>query len=366
MTQKDDDEVVVIRRYGNRRLYDTRASAYVNLADVRDLVREGTKIRVVDANTEEDVTRRVLTQIVLESSEEEGEKGLPLDLLYELARASDRAFRDFLDWYLKSSHEVYERLQERWQADARKRWGDARPAFEAWAQLWDPRQVAASLAQLLSPFERRPSGRAGAAGATAAAGSASTCQAASSAAAAQQPTRRPKDEIDELRRRLDQLERRLASEPAGDDEPEPAATLPPRAQAPPPVTAIRDRVVERFRRLYGRAPDLVVRAPGRVSLLGGHVDYNEGWVLPGAIDRAVWLAAGSRRRAAPARFEPRARRCGSGAARPGSRSGRRRGARPRRVDRVCGRRRLGARGEQDTRWRRSTPWSGASFHSAPA
>ncbi|HEX2464845.1 MAG TPA: polyhydroxyalkanoate synthesis regulator DNA-binding domain-containing protein, partial [Thermoanaerobaculia bacterium] len=71
--QKTDDEVVVIRRYGNRRLYDTRSSAYVNLADVRALVREGRKIRVVDANTEEDVTRRVLTQIVLEAAEEEGE-----------------------------------------------------------------------------------------------------------------------------------------------------------------------------------------------------------------------------------------------------------------------------------------------------
>jgi galactokinase len=58
------------------------------------------------------------------------------------------------------------------------------------------------------------------------------------------------------------------------------------------VTAIRTRVVERFRELYGRTPDLVVRAPGRVNLLGAHVDYNDGWVLPGAIDRAVWLAAG--------------------------------------------------------------------------
>jgi galactokinase len=58
------------------------------------------------------------------------------------------------------------------------------------------------------------------------------------------------------------------------------------------VTAIRARVVGRFRELYGHAPDLVVRAPGRVNLLGAHVDYNDGLVLPGAIDRAIWLAAG--------------------------------------------------------------------------
>ncbi|HVR28115.1 MAG TPA: galactokinase [Thermoanaerobaculia bacterium] len=56
------------------------------------------------------------------------------------------------------------------------------------------------------------------------------------------------------------------------------------------MTTVRERVIERFRDLYGRSPELVVRAPGRVNLLGAHVDYNEGWVLPGAIDRAIWLA----------------------------------------------------------------------------
>lgn len=55
----------------------------------------------------------------------------------------------------------------------------------------------------------------------------------------------------------------------------------------------RDRVVESFRRRHGREPEVVVRAPGRVALLGAHIDYSEGWVLPGAIERAVWLAASS-------------------------------------------------------------------------
>jgi galactokinase len=68
-------------------------------------------------------------------------------------------------------------------------------------------------------------------------------------------------------------------------------TASPGATTPPP-SAVRERVVDRFRELHGRAPDFLVRAPGRVNLLGAHIDYNEGWVLPGAIDRAVWLAAG--------------------------------------------------------------------------
>ena len=52
-----------------------------------------------------------------------------------------------------------------------------------------------------------------------------------------------------------------------------------------------DEVATAFGRRYGRRPQVLVRAPGRVSLLGAHVDYSEGWVISGAIDRAVWLAA---------------------------------------------------------------------------
>lgn len=53
----------------------------------------------------------------------------------------------------------------------------------------------------------------------------------------------------------------------------------------------RSRIVAAFERRFGTRPRWLVRAPGRVNLLGAHVDYVEGWVLPGAIDRAVWLAA---------------------------------------------------------------------------
>ncbi|MEJ2502915.1 MAG: galactokinase [Gemmatimonadota bacterium] len=55
-------------------------------------------------------------------------------------------------------------------------------------------------------------------------------------------------------------------------------------------TGVRDRVVEAFRREYGEAPTWVVRAPGRVNLIGEHTDYNDGFVLPLALERAVWLA----------------------------------------------------------------------------
>lgn len=54
---------------------------------------------------------------------------------------------------------------------------------------------------------------------------------------------------------------------------------------------MKETIIQSFQDLYGRPPTIVVKAPGRVNLLGAHVDYNEGWVLPAAIEQAIWLAA---------------------------------------------------------------------------
>lgn len=55
--------------------------------------------------------------------------------------------------------------------------------------------------------------------------------------------------------------------------------------------SLQSEVVAAFESAYRREPEVLIRAPGRINLLGGHVDYHDGWVLPGAIDRSVWLAA---------------------------------------------------------------------------
>lgn len=55
---------------------------------------------------------------------------------------------------------------------------------------------------------------------------------------------------------------------------------------------LRHAVIAAFQTQFGREPEIVVRAPGRVNMLGAHVDYNEGWVLPAATEQAIWLAAG--------------------------------------------------------------------------
>ncbi|MGA2113589.1 MAG: polyhydroxyalkanoate synthesis regulator DNA-binding domain-containing protein [Bryobacteraceae bacterium] len=102
---------MLIKKYPNRRLYNTSARTYVNLADLAALIRQGDEIKVVDAKTGEDITRVVLTQIILEDAKDTP-TGLPLELLRQLIMASDRAGQEFLMWYLKSAFDTYEKVQD--------------------------------------------------------------------------------------------------------------------------------------------------------------------------------------------------------------------------------------------------------------
>jgi polyhydroxyalkanoate synthesis repressor PhaR len=101
---------VVIKRYGNRRLYDTSGSRYVNLDDIASLVREGTDVKVVDAKSGQDLTRVTLTQIITEDARDKP-TGLPLELLRQLIVASDEVRQEFVMWYLKSAFDTYQTVQ---------------------------------------------------------------------------------------------------------------------------------------------------------------------------------------------------------------------------------------------------------------
>jgi polyhydroxyalkanoate synthesis repressor PhaR len=101
---------VVIKKYGNRRLYDTTGSRYVNLDDIATLIREGKEVRVEDAQTGRDLTRVTLTQIITEDAKEKP-TGLPLELLRQLIVASDQARQEFIMWYLKSAFDTYQAVQ---------------------------------------------------------------------------------------------------------------------------------------------------------------------------------------------------------------------------------------------------------------
>ena len=102
---------VVIKKYGNRRLYDTAGSRYVNLDDIAALVREGAELKVVDAKTGHDLTRVTLTQVITEDAKGKP-TGLPLELLRQLIMASDEVRQEFVMWYLKSAFDTYQKMQD--------------------------------------------------------------------------------------------------------------------------------------------------------------------------------------------------------------------------------------------------------------
>jgi polyhydroxyalkanoate synthesis repressor PhaR len=108
-------ERVVIKKYGNRRLYDTSASRYVNLEDIGAMVRNGTDVQVVDAKTGEDLTRATLMQVIAEDTKDQ-QAGLPLEMIRQLIMASDHAGREFIMWYLKSAFDTYHRVQNSLQS----------------------------------------------------------------------------------------------------------------------------------------------------------------------------------------------------------------------------------------------------------
>ena len=106
---------IVIKKYPNRRLYDTGKSRYINLEDIAAFIREGKDVQVVDAQTGEDLTRVTLTQIIVDDAKQQP-TGLPLELLKQLIVSSDQVGRGFIMWYLKSAYDAYHAVQTKLQS----------------------------------------------------------------------------------------------------------------------------------------------------------------------------------------------------------------------------------------------------------
>ena len=115
---------VVIRKYENRRLYDTAQSRYVNLDEVAEMIRKGIEVEVVDARSGENLTRVILTQIIVEDARD-SDSALPVDLLRQLVVASGRASQQTFARYLSLAFDGYRRAYEAFQSAARTRRSDA-------------------------------------------------------------------------------------------------------------------------------------------------------------------------------------------------------------------------------------------------
>lgn len=104
----------VIKKYGNRRLYDTSESRYVTLEELEQRIRTGENVRVLDAKTDADLTQQTLAQIILESRG--GAKLLPVPLLLQLIRMGDEALAEFFGRYMGAALEMYVQAQRGAQA----------------------------------------------------------------------------------------------------------------------------------------------------------------------------------------------------------------------------------------------------------
>ena len=143
--KKADSDRVIIKRYGNRRLYNTETSSYVNYQDLIKLIRDGHDIQVIDSKTKADVTKSVLMQVILE--EEKNDKSLlPLPFLFQLIRSREEAAQDFFKNYLSSSFEAYLKTKEEFDrrfcgllemsASAPQLWERFIPGAEAMKEFW--------------------------------------------------------------------------------------------------------------------------------------------------------------------------------------------------------------------------------------
>ena len=110
---ENHEERVEIRKYPNRRYYDSTHSCHVTLEAIRDMVRDGQSVRVVDSKTSEDITARVLTQIILEH---EAEKlgVFPVELLIQIIRFNDDMVNNFIKSQIQAPMAAFSQYYDQW------------------------------------------------------------------------------------------------------------------------------------------------------------------------------------------------------------------------------------------------------------
>jgi polyhydroxyalkanoate synthesis repressor PhaR len=101
-----DDDTVIIKKYANRRLYNTRSSSYITLDHLAKMTREGVNYKVLDAKTGTDITHTILTQIIMEE-ESNGEQMLPVNFLRELISMYGNSMQSLIPHYLEASMENF-------------------------------------------------------------------------------------------------------------------------------------------------------------------------------------------------------------------------------------------------------------------
>lgn len=108
------DTIVTIKKYANRRLYDTSRSSYITLEDLASMVRAGREFRVIDAKSDEDLTHQVLTQIIMEA-EQKGQTMLPVNFLRQLIGLYGDSMQGLVPGYLEASMDSFRTNQQKFR-----------------------------------------------------------------------------------------------------------------------------------------------------------------------------------------------------------------------------------------------------------
>ncbi|HZC17826.1 MAG TPA: polyhydroxyalkanoate synthesis repressor PhaR, partial [Caulobacteraceae bacterium] len=182
-------EKVVIKKYANRRLYNTRSSAYVTLEHLSEMVKDGTDFVVFDAKTGEDITRSVLTQIIFDE-ENRGQNLLPIQFLRQLIRFYGDSMQAFVPSYLELSLDSFTRQQERMRSQVAAAVGGVPGAGFLEDQVRQNWLLFDRALRAFSPF--------------------GFPAAEADASAAAQPKPVPDPALDELKRRMEEMQAQIA------------------------------------------------------------------------------------------------------------------------------------------------------------
>src|SRR6185295_17150707 len=116
------EDTRLIKKYPNRRLYDTATSSYITLADVKKLVLGQTPFKVVDAKSNEDLTRSILLQIILEE-ESAGAPMFSSDMLSQIIRFYGNAMQGMMGTYLEKNIQTFMEIQKKLQEQSKQLYG---------------------------------------------------------------------------------------------------------------------------------------------------------------------------------------------------------------------------------------------------
>src|SRR5690349_21948241 len=125
MAAKDDP--IIIKKYANRRLYNTGTSTYVTLEDLAEMVKKGEEFTVQDAKTGDDITHPVLTQIIFELENKDGQNMLPIPFLRQLIAFYGDQMQMIVPSFLEQSMIAFSKEQERLRAQMQQAFGKTNP-----------------------------------------------------------------------------------------------------------------------------------------------------------------------------------------------------------------------------------------------